>query len=706
VDYLKENERRKALKHETYNPITGEGCNGERFKIEIPDMPIPILYLPVEMREDPFVLSIQKAGSITALAGNNRKKCLKYIIAFGEIRAKYDFEYFAACYESITDKDTSVIIPFTLRRPQRKVLAVLERMRLNNEPVRIILLKARQWGGSTLVQMYMLWIQICLRQHWNSTVCSFDESSSRGVSAMYDTSIGCMMNYMNKKYKISPFKRTQNILVLSESESRISIATAQKPNSIRSQDIKMAHLSEIGLYPNTKEKLTEDLVTSIVASISVQTPLTIIAIESTARGTGNYFHSQWLLAKKGKTNYEPIFVAWYEIEIYSKDFIPVASSNKKGQLYSFHGPGGKETRGTLSEFVNSLSDYERALYDSHKECTLENINWYRLMRGDMVSDGMMKQEYPSNDIEAFQNSGRPAFKVEDAERLRKGCRHPAMVGELVSEVNPYNGALDKRLRKGILQNIRFVEDTEALSYFDSKNEKLINQKCRNKMFIWKKPSPQKEVSNQYVVVYDPSRGVSESADFGDICVFNRYAMLEGGKPEVVAELHFKEDRDVAVWRAIMIAKYYHDALLVIESNTLDSTTGVYESEGEFIFDVIANEYYNLYTRTPADKVKEGAPVKWGFFTGRSEKIMLVAEHTAILREDGYIERDDDAVNETLLYEQKKDGTYGAVEGNHDDKTMTRMIGTYVCYSLPVPRLIEAKPRKKDGGETKATFYTM
>jgi hypothetical protein len=36
----------------------------------------------------------------------------------------------------------------------------------------------------------------------------------------------------------------------------------------------------------------------------------------------------------------------------------------------------------------------------------------------------MKQEYPSDDIEAFQDSGLPAFRSEDVEKLRKDCRKP------------------------------------------------------------------------------------------------------------------------------------------------------------------------------------------------------------------------------------------------------------------------------------------
>ena len=36
-------------------------------------------------------------------------------------------------------------------------------------------------------------------------------------------------------------------------------------------------------------------------------PYTMIAYESTANGTGNFFHKEWLAAKKGQSQFEPFF---------------------------------------------------------------------------------------------------------------------------------------------------------------------------------------------------------------------------------------------------------------------------------------------------------------------------------------------------------------------------------------------------------------
>ena len=55
-----------------------------------------------------------------------------------------------------------------------------------------------------------------------------------------------------------------------------------------------------------------------------------------------------------------------------------------------------------------------------------------------------------------------------------------------------------------------------------------------------------------------------------------------------------------------------------------------------------------------------------------------------LREQGYIERDLLACYEHDVFERKPNGSFGAMDGHHDDILITRCIGTYICYSEPLP----------------------
>ena len=70
---------------------------------------------------------------------------------------------------------------------------------------------------------------------------------------------------------------------------------------------------------------------------------------------------------------------------------------------------------------------------------------------------------------------------------------------------------------------------------------------------------------------------------------------------------------------------------------------------------------------------------------RATKLMLIAHQVRMLRENGYIERDYDACYEHDVFERKPNGSYGAMEGHHDDILITRCIGTYICYNEPLPQ---------------------
>lgn len=63
---------------------------------------------------------------------------------------------------------------------------------------------------------------------------------------------------------------------------------------------------------------------------------------------------------------------------------------------------------------------------------------------------------------------------------------------------------------------------------------------------------------------------------------------------------------------------------------------------------------------------------------------LVTQMTKRLREILYIERDKRALDEIEWYELKPDGSYGAVEGKHDDIYMSRAIALKVSQLMELP----------------------
>lgn len=676
---LIENKLRKKKIHRKYDPISGEGCTGDRIKLVIEDAPFTPVYIPKSMMENNICILLKKHKSIAKIFEFNgefydNRAYYDFWVNFCELRYKYDFEYFAITCITIRDKITANDIPFRLNRGQRKLLAKLEAMRLENRPVRVMVLKARQWGGSTLIQLYMLWIQLIHKKNWNSVICAHLKDGSITIRSMFERAIKNMIPIAGIQNTFKSYQATQNIREVPERGCLITVGTAVEPDSVRSQDAKMVHFSEMAFYPNAEKNKTEDLETSVVGSIPSE-PYTLIARESTANGTGDYFNREWEKAKKGLTAYEPVFVEWFLIDIYSKPF--------DGYYYNL---SGKPVKGSDSDFAGSLTPYEINLFNNHDGCTLENLNWRRAKRAEMSSEAKMKQEYPSDDIEAFQDSGSPAFRAEDIEAFRKECKQPITIGNLSSDSPPASAKTDLARRKAVLSDINFIEDKQALEALQTSDPKLKALKETNRLRIWEYPDTLLKISGRYIVVYDPSKGITENADFGVIAVFDRYPMLSGNVPAIVAEWRGHEDKDIVIWIAAQIAAWYNNALLVVESNTFDSESR--EDDSEFIFDTIARYYPNLYSRTSADKIQEGLPVKYGFNTNRSTKNMIIADFVAILREKGYLERNEEALNEARVYERKKNGSYGAKEGKHDDILMTRMIGCYICYEQPLPKLTD------------------
>lgn len=79
--------------------------------------------------------------------------------------------------------------------------------------------------------------------------------------------------------------------------------------------------------------------------------------------------------------------------------------------------------------------------------------------------------------------------------------------------------------------------------------------------------------------------------------------------------------------------------------------------------------------------------------------MIIAFFKGIIREKGYVERDEETLDEARTYEEKPDGTTGAKAKNHDDRIMATMIGIYVCYEeMPIPAKIKPMAQSHTGGQ--------
>lgn len=662
TDIIAENGRRLAYINTPYDPLVGTEYSKEipRFHITIEDAHLPEQNIPIEMQYDSVVQLLMQTRSLGRAAkqmfGKDtesfRMQVWQYFV---KLRCRYDFEYWCCTQIKIKLKGLPRRDYFVLNRAQRHYLTYLERLRKAGVPIDIILLKARQWGGSTMTQFYMFWIQKMHRRLWNSVICGDVEKQAKVVLAMLENAANDYDTFIDDGVptKLLPYGRTNSIRQIAGREGTISVGSMQKPDKIRVEDISMAHLTEVGLWKETPGKKPEDLIESIMGAM-LQGAYTLFVLESTAKGVGNFFHRTWIAAVRGENNLTPVFIPWYMIDIYSKPlFKPNISAEKKRAAYA--------------EFIASMTEYEMWLFD--EGATLEAINWYR-HKAKTMEEIAMKSEFPTTAEEAFQSTGAMYFKRRYLSELRETCCKPKYVGEIVSHSNDAGKA-------AYLRGLRLDED------------------IRGHLKVWSDVDHSVKMRYRYVVCADLGKGASADADNTIACVFDRYWQQPGedGYPEVVAEWAGKEsETDLLAWKLAQLATYYDNALLVIESNTIDSSK---EDRFRAVLDEIKDYYPNLYKRPIVNKQDVGntGGFRYGWNTNHSSKEEIMADLDWAMREGMYVERCDEAVDEMAIFERHADGSLGNVEGkgNHDDRVITRGMGVHFCYKkMDAPRLIDER----------------
>lgn len=619
---VEENERRKALLDTPYDPLLGIGCFGNRTRVAATTFNDGEALIPVEMVADPAYNTVATHAD------------------WVKLRCRYDFEYWCATCVEIKDKLSGEDRRFTLNAPQRRVAAMLDADRRARRPLRMIMLKARQWGGSTLVQMFMAWLQITQCRNWHSLICAHVKDTAANIRGMYSKMLAAYPEAYwegDEPPRFRPFERSVNIREIAGRNCRVTIGSSENQEAVRGSDYAMAHLSEVAFWSDTTSRSPDKFIRAVCGAIALA-PNTLIVMESTANGVGNFFHTEWVRAKAGKSDKRAVMVPWYEIEIYR------AEVNDADSLWK------------------EMDDYERNLWNMG--LTLEMIQWYHLKRREYADHSLMKAEYPTDDIEAFVNTGHNIFPSEAIERIRLMCRQPAMTGELTARSQWGDGAL---------RDIAFAAD------------------CQGCLQVWSPPQPKqgRYITERYIVTVDIG-GRSRTSDYSVIAVIDRQPMLDGNPPEVVAQWRGHLDHDLLAWKSATIAKWYNEALLVIESNTIE-TENTEGEHGLYVLSELNHVYANLYRREAFDSVREVSQWKVGFHTNRSTKTMVINSLIKLVRDNSYVERSETACDEMMTYELKQNGTFGAKTGYHDDVLMTRAIGLYIAFATDIYPIATDRP---------------
>lgn len=675
-----------------YDPIRGVGATGKREPLQMADDASPI-YVPASLAASPLAEQIREAGTFerckSAYNLTDDEYASLYRI-FLQQRAYHDPEFWFAAAVTIQVKraddpdpeadksdwgaafdSNSVFQPFVLRRPQREFLAALMEDFRAGRPVRWNLVKARQWGGSTLVQLLMMWVQQVRRKGWHIAIVADVQGQALHIRNMYDTARRFYPERAFGPVTFKPYQGLSSVKRIPEREAILGVASTKNPDAVRSYTYHMLHLSEVGLWKSTPKQNAEDLAQALEGGL-VSGSETICIRESTAKGVGNYFHGEYEAAKKGNSAYSNHFVGWHEISEYQMDV----------------------REAEIGDFVRSWGDHERELW--MQGATIEGIRWYRWKKStmpDRSAEWRMKAEYPTTAEEAFQSTGRRVFRPGYVRNARRTCKPAAERGRMVADARSGDHALD---------NLTFEADDHG------------------DIYVWRRPHDdfaglldltKHRVRGRYCAFMDIGARHA-GGDWHVVTILDRAPMLplfQSG-PEVVAQYRGHMDQDLAAWYAVQLCAWYDNALLAVEKNSLRSKRDSSEPDSTHhmtVLDEIRDVYErHLYYTVERDQVADEKRKKFGFHTNQSTKPMIVDALNAALRDSRYVERDKMAAAEMDYYEVKDDGRLGAKDGKHDDMVVSRAGSVWIALNyMSPPKLIERKAqrKKRKSGAGMATF---
>lgn len=267
-------------------------------------------------------------------------KAWKYCISNPE-------DMFAKCIK-IKDKNNN-IVPFKLNKAQRKVMDAIHDQLKTKGKIRLVVIKSRQQGITTLCHAVMLW-RMMARQHSNVLLMANSQAVLEGKHFKdFAKMVSC---YGSKMYcPVSNVTAKSLDFFLSHAFG----AWANTKSGSRGHTFTSAHLTEVDYYNDFEECMQS------VFPCVPEANGTCVIIESTSSGLDGNLHRFY----KSNNSFDFVFLPWYDQEEYA---LPVTEPL------------------VLTE--------EQKRIQAEYNLTDEQMNWYSKKEEDMQSHLRMQHEYP------------------------------------------------------------------------------------------------------------------------------------------------------------------------------------------------------------------------------------------------------------------------------------------------------------------------
>lgn len=394
------------------------------------------------------------------------------------------------------------IIPFKMNAPQERLYNEIMQLKKNGIPARVIVLKARQMGFSTLIEA-MMFHSAATDFHIQNFTVAHQEDSTKNLFIM------AQRYYEELPPVLKPLLKTNNGNTMEFGvpnnappgtkglDSAIRIATAGGRSIGRSYTFTNVHMSEYAFWPGNKL----DTLLGIMQAVPNETG-TMVCIESTANGFDN-FKDLWDQAVEGwsrgeRDGWMPFFAAWHEMPEYRRPADGLVRTEEEQELVDQFG-----------------LDNEQLAW--RRWCIKVNCG------GDIEK---FKQEYPATPEEAFIASGTCIFNQAAIVAWIEVLRHEERK----------HGAF------------AFDPDMDNIEWADAADGEITILKA-----------PEKGVP--YVIGADTAG--DSGGEWSDYFAAH---VLDNRTGEQVAVLHAQMDEDEFARQLYCLGVFYNTALIAVEIN--------------------------------------------------------------------------------------------------------------------------------------------
>lgn len=532
--------------------------------------------------------------------------------------------YFKHCLKIRALKDGYYkLVPFILNEEQEKILQTIENQEFEGKPVRIIILKARKMGCSTLIEA--LGHHYCqFHPHANAKVVAHLKESTKEV---FQIAKRYQENLPSAVAAIAPGKAV-GASISWKHGSRFSVETQGSTDAARGSTPSFVHISELALWWKRRRSTTdEDVLQAQMGSVDPK-PGTYIIIESTANGASGAFYNRFWKAHRNEPGnmFEALFFGWQEHDRYRLE-------EQKGDE-ELHGQLVKAYEREDMEFFFDMGRQmgynemwtERAVEFGLKPC---QVRWAQQVLQTKFDGDMTRfdTEYPLSAQIAFTSSGKSPFdQVIVSNRIDelKDNPPPMTVGSAAS----YDGF--------------------KLALFPGQDN----------WQVYKEVDP----NHQYVATIDSAHGI----DDGD---FSCVQVLDVTDRCQVAEFYARVPPDVVAREAAAVATAYNFAIVVpeVDGPGLAVVRELLDMNG-------GDGYKNLYVRSQSGNWTQ----RFGFRTGaQGKRDAAIAALAKAIRDKSWDFYSLRLLSECQVFIESSTGKSEAMPGEHDDAVMAMAIALYL-----------------------------